>query len=153
MSDTNLTLQLAMSKPMHIRVSPMYIEKPSYMMVGIDRKVRRGIKGYNLLGAVLNFTAGMQQMFKFIVDGLDINSNCCDFIKLNLSKSQQNTFALAYKELSKIDLVKRMSKGVYMVNPRAIIPPKTYPEAQILWDSKPNKNLITSSTEELQEDV
>lgn len=150
MSDSNFTMSMSVSKPMNIRVSPTYVEKPSYMMVGKGGKVRRGIQGYDLLGAMLNFNSGMSQTFKLIVDGLDVRTNCCDLSTLTFNKTQQNMISAAYKQLSGIDLVKRIRKGVYMINPRAIIPPQTYPEAQAVWDSKINKNLIvTSSSEEL----
>lgn len=150
MSSDNFNIQVSSSKPMNFKVVPVYTAKPMYMMIGSSVKATRGIQGYDLLKAVLEFNGDMRWLFKLLIDGLNRDTNCCDISELNLSPSHKVMCSVAYKQLSKIDLVKRIRKGVYMINPRAIIPPKTYPEAQAVWDSKVNKNLIvTSSSEEL----
>lgn len=149
MSESNFSIRVQASKPMNIRVSPSYIVKPAYRMVGVNAKSSGGIQGYDLINAMLEFTGDMRWMFKLLMDGLNQENNCCSLKQLKEFRANKVRVSIAYKQLSKIDLVKRMGVGLYMINPRAIIPPKTYPEAQRLWDSKPNKNLIDSPTEEL----
>lgn len=151
MNESNCNLQIKSSTSVNIQMVTNYVVKPAFMMVGTKLKRKRGIEGYDLVAALLNFNSDMRWMFKLLMDGLNTENNCCDFNLLNLTHTQKVNCSLAYTALSKIDLVKRMRKGIYMINPKAIIPPTTYPEAQKLWDSKPNKNLIESSSEELSD--
>lgn len=61
-----------------------------------------------------------------------------------LSKSQQSKFRAGYALLSAKDLVRRISRGVYMINPTALIPTDFEREFAIWSNAKPQQSLTNT---------
>ena len=105
-----------------------------YKMVG-DFRMSQGVqKGYGFIDVLLTMSTPEQWFFKLLKDHLDYRNNIATIPSQSFNKTQTNKLSLAYKSLNQKELVKRVSPHRYMINPDAIINPKTYEQNKLLWD-------------------
>lgn len=109
--------------------------KPVFMMIGKPVKIRGKTPGFPLVKAMLKFNKEEQWFFDLIFDCLNPETNQSDITHFEFNSTEVNKISRAYKPLKEMDLVKRVKKGIYMINPTAIVPPLTYEDAQEAWDS------------------
>lgn len=110
-------------------------KKPIFYMVGRASMNAKQLSGISLLDLMLEFNKDQQRFFKLLLDCRNVETNCCDIRTRDISPTEVVKISRAYTALKELDLVKRVSKGTYMINPKALIPPMTYEQVQVVWDS------------------
>ena len=109
--------------------------KPMFCMVGRETNNRKQLSGIPLLDLMLEFNRDQQRFFKMLLDCRDVETNYCDIRGNEITPTDKVKISRAYTALKELDLVKRVSVGTYMINPKALIPPTSYEESQRLWDT------------------
>lgn len=112
-------------KPMQMAYNMMKgrIEAVPYTKVGIW-----------LLDVMADMSKAEAWFFKLVRRNMNINTNTAHIQNNLLSKSDQQKKKLAYKSLKSKDLVRRVQREIYMVNPDAIMLPAAYEENKKVWD-------------------
>jgi hypothetical protein len=91
--------------------------------------------GIPLTEMYMDFNKAEQWFYKKLWQNLNYKTNQATVIQSELTKSESNALSAAYTSLKEKDLVKRVRKEVYMINPRAVIYPDTQQENIQIWDS------------------
>lgn len=109
--------------------------KLRFTMIGRAHMVNNNLVGFNLMDAVLNFNKEEQWFFKLIHDAMDYETNLASLAAFEFNKTNQNRMSKAYQSLKEKNLVRRVKKGVFMINPEAIIYPANHDKNKERWDS------------------
>lgn len=91
--------------------------------------------GIALTEMYMDFNKAEQWFYKKLWKALDYKTNQATIIQSELTKVESNNLSAAYTSLRKKELVKRVRKEVYMINPHAVIYPDTQDENIKIWDS------------------
>jgi hypothetical protein len=110
-------------------------DKPVFMMIGSPVKVRNRPSGFPIMKTMCEFNKEEQWFFKLLLDNLNTDTNMCDISHIEFTSTEIPKVSRAYRPMFELGLVKRFKKGIYMINPTAIIPPTSYEEVQARWDS------------------
>ena len=111
--------------------------KPNYFMVGNGTMNRNKIFGIDLLRELANASKAGQFLLLAIKDGIVYGNGYHPVVKvLGTTKYEKNLLSEGYRELFERDLVRRVKRSHYMINPNAFIPPD-YESAIAIWDSLP----------------
>jgi len=94
--------------------------KPSFRMIGDGKKNRQGIS-MNLVKEMSNMSAQELWLMNKLEESLD-NKNISKIKRDNLSEPEKRKLQLGFKLLHEKDLVRRVKKEHYMINPMLIIP-------------------------------
>lgn len=122
--------------------------KPHFILIGTGRnsmKRKHKLKPIDLLSEIANMTSNEAFAFITLRDSLNWDTLTKQYslvIVPNQSEFttyQQKQFKLGVKSLIDKDLVKRIKRGNYMINPMAIIP-SNFEEAEKLWLELSNGN-------------
>ena len=109
-----------------------------YYKIGNGKTNRQGTS-MNLIQLMADMTKPEQVMMKLLESNLDMwnpNAMNCVYIRLqDLSSTEAQYIKRAYPLLESKNLVKRVKRGLYMLNPEAIIPPVNQKETIELWNS------------------
>ncbi len=108
---------------------------PMFHMIGRKSKPSGHLTAVPLLEMVLNFNKEEQWFFGLLWGKMDIITNECDLSDMECTVTDTNRKSRAYISLKEKNLVKRIRKGVYMINPLAAIHPKGFELAKRKWDS------------------
>jgi len=109
--------------------------KPPFTMIGANMK-----DSIDLLREIANMSACEKVCFFTIRDNIRYDATSRRFIYQVkpdfhlLSNSDKAKFRKGFKLLEDKDLVRRVSLGVYMINPKAIIP-NDFQEELSIWNS------------------
>jgi hypothetical protein len=102
------------------------IKLPRFTMVGtLDKKDKKSI---DLLKEVAEMSSEEKFCFFKIKDGIEYcpyENSYIYTVKVDRSgmvKTEQNKFSAGFTKLKNKNLVKRVSRGVYLINPKALIP-------------------------------
>jgi hypothetical protein len=107
---------------------------PAFTCVGRQTMKSGNTTGYPLIKVLLSLTKGEQWLYGLIHEHMDYTTNKAYFPKNLITKVERPKLSIAYKALNEKDLVKRVSNGVYMVNPDAVIYPQSYARVKAEWD-------------------
>ena len=111
--------------------------KPNYFMVGNGTMNRNKIFGIDLLRELANASKAGQFLLLAIKDGINYSNNYHPVVKVaGETQTELKYLKVGYKELFEKDLVRRVKRSHYMINPNAFIPPD-YESAIEIWDSLP----------------
>ena len=91
--------------------------------------------GIPLTELYMDFNKEEQWFYKIIWQALNFKTNQATVLQGELSKHESNKVSSAYQSLKQKDLVRRVRKEVYMINPNAIIYPETQADNIKIWDS------------------
>lgn len=107
---------------------------PPFHGIGGNTEMTTKIKGYpNLYEVLQNLSKTASWFWWGLMQVRVIENNKCIFKAKDNREAKKVT--LAYKELLKHDLIRRIKPQVYMVNPIAMLPLfKRYSEVQEEWD-------------------
>lgn len=136
---SNLYLDLAENETAEI-VKKSTEKKPGYALIGNGMTTKHGRTSIDLLQEIADMNSNEKLCFflirdSFVYDRYDKRIIYQAKVDLsNLSKSQKSKFSNGYTSLYRKDLIRRVSKGVYMVNPNAIIP-KHYEVELVTWNN------------------
>lgn len=96
---------------------------------------RGKLMGIPLTELYMDFNKEEQWFYKMIWKALNFKTNQAVIEQSKLTKHESNKLSSAYQSLKQKDLVKRVCKETYMINPNAVIYPDTQTENIKLWDS------------------
>ena len=102
--------------------------KPPFLMVGSGHSTSTQGTSIDLLLEISNMTSNEKLAFFLIKESILYDRKTGQFnyqptVSINhLTKSQKAKFSNGYRTLNSKGLVKRITRGKYMVNPRALIP-------------------------------
>lgn len=123
------------------------VKKPNYFMIGNGTMNRHKIYGIDLLREIASSSKAAQFLILAIKDGINFENGYNPVVRIvGEGKYQQNQISEGYKELVEKDLVRRVKKAHYMINPYALIPPVDYEEAVKIWEQA-NKKIEENSNE------
>lgn len=118
------------------KITPVKKE-PNYIRVGNGTMNKHKIESINLLTELVTISTAGRWLIAYIVERINWETNYDPVVKIagkDLSSTEQDYLKDGYKELVDKDLVKRIKRGYYMVNPNAIIP-VDYKSAMKIWES------------------
>lgn len=109
-------------------------------MVGNGTMNKHKIYGIDLLKELTNSTKAEQFILLAIKDGISYENRYSPIVKVvGSTKYEQNMITEGYKSLVARELVVRIKKAHYMINPNALIP-LDYEEALQVWNSVAKRN-------------
>lgn len=138
-------LEVAKDEVLSIKYTRKYQSKPNFFMGG-DGTMNKSFtsrKSIDLIQEICSMSSNEKLCFLAIRNGIkwDKWDNRLIYqVPVNMSQftaSQRVKFLEGYKRLNEKDLVRRISKGIYMINPTALIPAEFEREYSIWTDAKP----------------
>lgn len=130
-TDSILHITLEKDESLH-KVKNKILKQPNYFKTGDGTMNKHHIKSVDLLKEMDNMTSNSRKFLLMIKDGMIFNTelNSRTFIVKVIGETnyQKKIIKEGYKELNSKDLVRRVKRGYYMLNPNAIT---TNYEAQI----------------------
>ena len=108
-----------------------YNPQPPFLRIGNGMKGQHGT-AYPLLETMLEFSKPEAWLFAILLKTHSDKSGQSDISKLTFTKVDLNNLSKAYTLLKQRDLVKRVKRQVYMINPSAIITDK-WEEHKEVW--------------------
>lgn len=97
-----------------------YVPKPLYRMVGNGMTNGQG-QAYPLLETMCDFNKAEAWFFKILLDTHSETTGLSDISKCTFTRTDLNVLSKAFKSLHQRNLVKRVRRQVYMINPSGLI--------------------------------
>lgn len=113
--------------------SPKYTEKPPFIMVGNGMK-NRTYQAYPLLETLLELSKPEAWLFKILLNTYSEHTGLSSLKTIPFTKTELETSSKAYKLLMQRDLVRKVRRQVYMINPCALIT-NQWKEHIKIWES------------------
>ena len=96
---------------------------PPYMTLGRSGVSRHQITGLDAISVIRSLSRNSAWFFWLLVTYRDIETNLCRVDReLDLNNKEKGRVPRAYKELSSKSLVVRQRRGIYRINPKAVLP-------------------------------
>lgn len=112
-------------------------KKPNYFMIGNGTMNKHKIQSINLVSVTAKASAPARELITTILDLMvfDPSTQSTIFVvnPIPTIHIQPQTLKKGYKELHALDIVRRVKRGYYMLNPNAII--TDYDRQIEVWDS------------------
>lgn len=119
--------------------------KPNYFMIGNGTMNKHKIYGIDLLRELANSTKAEQFLLLAIKDGICYGNDYSPIVKvIPETETQRQYIKLGYKSLLARELVIRIKKSHYMINPNALIP-IDYEGSLRIWEEAVNKHTTRDS--------
>ena len=119
--------------------------KPNYFMIGNGTMNKHKIYGIDLLRELANSTKAEQFLLLAIKDGICYGNDYSPIVKvIPETETQRQYIKLGYKSLLARELVIRVKKAHYMINPNALIP-IDYEGSLRIWEEAINKHTTRDS--------
>ena len=132
---TAVTVYISGDEKVTIDKRPELSKKPNYFMIGNGTMNKHRIYGIDLLTEIVNSSKAGQYLILAIKDGITYMNEYNPVVKVvGTTKYEQNMIIAGYKELVERDLVRRVKKAHYMINPNALVP-IDYIGALKVWDT------------------
>lgn len=97
--------------------------RPNFMMVGNGTMNNKDIGSIDFLEEIVNSTKAEQFLLMSIKNGINYCNSYSPVVKvIGSTKYEQNLITAGYKSLLARNLVRRIKKSYYMINPNALIP-------------------------------
>ncbi len=116
------------------------IVQPNYYRIGNGTMNKHGIQSTDLIDEVMNMSKAEQFLIKQIKAGsyYDTEIGAYTFVttldQSAMTSTEKQYILKGYKLLLAKNLVKRVRRGAYMINPTALVPNR-YEDAQKLWST------------------
>ncbi len=91
--------------------------------------------GIPLTEMYMEFNKSEQWFYKKLWQSLNYKTNQATILQADLTKSESNALSTAYTSLRSKDLVRRVRKELYMINPNAVIYPETQEDNIKIWNT------------------
>ena len=122
----NVNVVLGPNQQLHI-IDSTYTKKPSYIMVASGYTARNDSMNYT--DELLAMTAQEGFLFQLLMENREIPDLSKSYIRSNysfidsskLSKTDKNRLSEGYKRLRKKDIVIRVKRGSYLINPNFVM--------------------------------
>jgi len=136
------TQELSKNTEVRVYTKPIYNAKPSFTMIGdgyMNNKHKDIAKSIDLLNEVANMTSAEKFCFFIIKNNIHYDNYTNTMIyqvkvaPYLFSNTDKALFLRGFTLLKNKNLVRRISKSVYMINPNALIPAR-YTKELAIWD-------------------
>lgn len=127
-------ISLNKGESINIKKNPNYKHAlPAYDCIGGNMQFETREVGYPKLYRTLGgLSKKANEMFWTIVEVKNYKTNIGVLKAAN--QSERNKISGAYKELRELDLLRRVKQNHYMINPKAMIPVKYFPECKAEYE-------------------
>ena len=123
-----------------VGVTKIAKKKPNYFMVGNGTMNKNRVYSVDLLRELANSTKAEQYLLLAIKDGINYENGYAPIVKVIGDTSTAKQYIKnGYKSLYERNLVVRVKKSHYMINPNALVP-LDYEEAMEIWEQAINKS-------------
>lgn len=120
-----------------IIIKKEYKTTPPFMQIG-RRGRMQGIEGLPTIQILMSLTKATQVVFLEMENFIDIDTNIIKYSPTPLTQVNRNRVSKAYREMYAKQILKRVTKKTYLINPKMFIPAKgNYSEVQKQWDALP----------------
>lgn len=125
---------LGLNEACKIKVTKEYkVNLPSFGMLGNTERITK-VASLDMHSILQDLSRNSSWFFWTLIKKRNPKTNLVDFIPQNNLEAKKVTNA--YKELRDLGVIKRVQRGVYIINPRAYIPSDNQFEiVQAHWDS------------------
>jgi hypothetical protein len=106
--------------------------KPPFIMCGTGHKNNNG-NSMNIIDTMAEMTKPELFLFRMITDRMNLTTMIGTTLSKSLTDSQKQQIKTGYKRLRTKNIIKRVRREHYMVNPDLIIPPEDYPRLKIIF--------------------
>ena len=136
-TEGKVAVTVYITKDEQVAVTAARKSKPNYFMVGNGTMNKNKLFGIDLLRELASSSKAGQFVLLSIKDGIGYGNDYHPVVKVvGDTKYEKNLLSEGYKELFERDLVRRVKRSYYMINPNALIP-LDYVSAIEIWDSLP----------------
>jgi len=109
--------------------------KPSFGML-VNTTRRSKVTGLDMHSILQNLSKGSTWIYWEFIENRDSTTNTVYYMPKTVADRRRLT--KAYKELNKLQIIKRVRQGKYLINPDSFIPSDNkYEEVKILWQTLP----------------
>jgi len=144
----NLNITIPKGKKLKIGFENEQVSKPSYIMVGSGYITHKGTQSMDYTKELLAMTPQEGFVFNLLIDNRDVPNEAKPYIKSNysyidnskLTKSEKKKVYEGYKRLKSKDLVIRIKRGHYLINPKLVISNDSFWEKEMLDYAKLKEN-------------
>lgn len=138
MSDKKIITQITLNEGEVLQKARVArVSQPNYYRIGNGTMNRQGIQARDLLKELVELSKPGQTTLMWIKDGMVWNTSTesIDFVVKVLPDTSAGKQVLkkGFKELHDKDLVRRVKRSHYMINPNALI--TDYPKQQAVWEA------------------
>lgn len=142
MKDVGIIHQLSLKEDEVLVKKKARKAEPNYYKVGNGTMNKHGIQSINLIQEIVKCSKPAQKVLAWVQEGMVWNSydESISFIVKVCpeSKEDKRTLIEGFKELAEKDLVRRVKRSHYMINPNALV--TDYHKQMLLWDTLDNKS-------------
>jgi len=110
---------------------------PPFRAYGTHGMTYQNIEGLDVAPIVKDLSKAANHLFWETVERMNTLTNVRIIRGASLSPSEKVKLSKAFTELKSVDLMKRVKREHYMINPKAVISFKGYEQAQENWDKLP----------------
>ena len=136
-SITHLTLELPKGKTIEVVDEVKHKKRPNYYSVGNGTINRDGVVAMDFIQELIDCSKPAQTVIGWIKDGMkwDVYERGIPFVIKVVpgTNAGKQVLKKGFKELSDKDLVRRVKRGYYMINPHALS--TDYSKQLAVWDS------------------
>ena len=109
--------------------------RPNFMMVGNGTMSNKGVGSIDFLEEIVNSTKAEQFLLMGIKNGINYENSYKPVVRvIGVTSTEKQYLKSGYKSLLDRNLVRRVKKSYYIINPNALIP-IDYEGALDLWNS------------------
>lgn len=110
----------AVDEQLNLKVTRAYkVDLPSFGMLGNTER-RTKVQSINMHSILKNLSKTSTYHFWLFIEQRNPRTNKVKYVPADNASAKRMT--VAYKELNSLDVLKRVKRGEYMINPRAFIP-------------------------------
>ena len=111
------------------------VAEPNYNRIGNGTVNKHKITSIDLIDVVIEASGSGKWLIKKIKDGIGWDNSYDPVVKITPANNPEKQHLVrGFAELSAKDLVRRIKRSHYMINPNALIPAK-YEEALAIWEA------------------
>jgi len=105
---------------------------PPYFNMGRPGTSRHNIDGFDVYNIFSTLTGNSSRFFWVLAGIRDYETNLCRTSKQHMTPTEKRRIPRAYAELSQKQLVVRVSRETYLINPKVILP--AFASFEKIWD-------------------
>ena len=123
MGITTVSFNIKRNEEVVLRVSSKKHSKlPPYLALGRVGMSRSGETGVDTVELFKSLSSGATWMFWSLMESISPDTNICMLVSGDLSPSERLKLNRSYKELYEKEVIVRLKKNTYMINPKVILP-------------------------------
>lgn len=113
------------------------LSEPAWAKMSIGKTMFGKYAGYPYEETLMSLTADESKFYLQLLNNYNYNTGLSVVETHNMTASEKNHLSLGYKGLRQRNLVKRIKKFTYLINPEARIHHKLFESLLELWNNTP----------------